>query len=553
MAKGCEESYGFLPCSTSLGGSVATMVIYGYCLLQGANYLSDGSEMLLEILDPGLIGGLLLPILGALPDALIILVSGLGGTAKEAQEQVSVGVGTLAGSTIMLLTVAWGGSVLAGRCDLNSQGKAVDHKLTQPWALKTTGVTTDKFTPLNAVIMSGTVLLYLVIQIPSSFFPALQPLASLLGGIACILCLAGYCAYQVIYPELQKRQIGRARKRRLQTDVLKGLASSASPFGTLLLDNGDLNDAVVMKLFDHFDRDNSDAIDEGELRALLMGLSLGGLKPTKRNTASLDEEVTMLMTEFDANNDGAVSRDEFRSSLQRLVLARMAKVQEHHETTRRASQVLPLTREDILAQLPSEAEPLLDEQTDVESDGDEEAAEGQDVSDDGEEGGKEPPTRDQIAKTAIGLLLVGTACCAFFSDPMVDAVTNFSRASGIPPFFVAFCVTPFASNASELVSSLKFAAGKRRKNISLTFSQVYGAVTMNNTMCLGLFLILVHMRGLNWDFTSEVIVTVGVTLLMGLLGYSRRTFQTYWSFPNLLLFPLSILFVWILDTYFGLH
>jgi hypothetical protein len=32
---------------------------------------------------------------------------------------------------------------------------------------------------------------------------------------------------------------------------------------------------------------------------------------------------------------------------------------------------------------------------------------------------------------------------------------------------------------------------------------------MNNTMCLGLFLIVVHSRGLNWDFTSEVIVTVG--------------------------------------------
>jgi hypothetical protein len=32
---------------------------------------------------------------------------------------------------------------------------------------------------------------------------------------------------------------------------------------------------------------------------------------------------------------------------------------------------------------------------------------------------------------------------------------------------------------------------------------------MNNTMCLGLFLLVVHSRGLNWDFTSEVIVTVG--------------------------------------------
>jgi len=34
---------------------------------------------------------------------------------------VAVGVGTLAGSTVMLLTLAWGGSVLAGRCDLDDQ------------------------------------------------------------------------------------------------------------------------------------------------------------------------------------------------------------------------------------------------------------------------------------------------------------------------------------------------------------------------------------------------------------------------------------------------
>ncbi len=32
-----------------------------------------------------------------------------------------MGVGTLAGSTIMLLTIAWGGSLLAGRCDLGSR------------------------------------------------------------------------------------------------------------------------------------------------------------------------------------------------------------------------------------------------------------------------------------------------------------------------------------------------------------------------------------------------------------------------------------------------
>lgn len=39
----------------------------------------------MQVLNPGLIGGLLLPILGALPDCAIILMSGIGGTVEEAQ------------------------------------------------------------------------------------------------------------------------------------------------------------------------------------------------------------------------------------------------------------------------------------------------------------------------------------------------------------------------------------------------------------------------------------------------------------------------------------
>ena len=39
-----------------------------------------------------------------------------------------------------------------------------------------------------------------------------------------------------------------------------------------------------------------------------------------------------------------------------------------------------------------------------------------------------------------------------------------------------FVLTPLASNASELLSSLRFAARKRPRAISLTLSQIYGAV-----------------------------------------------------------------------------
>ena len=35
-----------------------------------------------------------------------------------------MGVGTLAGSTIMLLSIAWGGSLIAGRCDLSERVSA---------------------------------------------------------------------------------------------------------------------------------------------------------------------------------------------------------------------------------------------------------------------------------------------------------------------------------------------------------------------------------------------------------------------------------------------
>nr|POE56930.1 hypothetical protein CFP56_27881 [Quercus suber] len=49
------------------------MVVYGYLMFFAAKSLSDGSETLLEILGSGFVAGLVLPILGALPDAMLVL------------------------------------------------------------------------------------------------------------------------------------------------------------------------------------------------------------------------------------------------------------------------------------------------------------------------------------------------------------------------------------------------------------------------------------------------------------------------------------------------
>lgn len=72
-SESCEQTYGFLPCTTTVVGNLFLIVVYGYLMFLAATYLSSGSELLLEILGPGIVGGLFLPMLGALPDAMLIL------------------------------------------------------------------------------------------------------------------------------------------------------------------------------------------------------------------------------------------------------------------------------------------------------------------------------------------------------------------------------------------------------------------------------------------------------------------------------------------------
>jgi hypothetical protein len=62
---------------------------------------------------------------------------------RNAKINVAVGVGTLAGSTIMLLTIAWFGSMAVGRCDLNEFGEAIDGKSGTRFSLMHQGVSVD--------------------------------------------------------------------------------------------------------------------------------------------------------------------------------------------------------------------------------------------------------------------------------------------------------------------------------------------------------------------------------------------------------------------------
>ena len=73
------------------------------------------------------------------------------------------------------------------------------------------------------------------------------------------------------------------------------------------------------------------------------------------------------------------------------------------------------------------------------------------------------------------LMQPGLGCLELMHSAMTNVllrcnITNVSVCHTV--FYVSFVITPLCSNASELVSSLVFAAKKTKVNTSLTFSQV---------------------------------------------------------------------------------
>lgn len=87
-----------------------------------------------------------------------------------------------------------------------------------------------------------------------------------------------------------------------------------------------------------------------------------------------------------------------------------------------------------------------------------------------EVGGVENPSR--VCIKAGLMLLLGTVIAAAFADPLVDTVTNLSNATKIPFFFIPFIVIPLLTNAGDAINAITSARRKKKKDTSLTFSEV---------------------------------------------------------------------------------
>mmetsp|Transcript_52323 Transcript_52323/g.77465 ORF Transcript_52323/g.77465 Transcript_52323/m.77465 type:complete len:549 (+) Transcript_52323:83-1729(+) len=523
---------------------------YGYVLYQASNLISEGSDLLMLVPSlAGFVGGTVLPLLGAIPDGAILFFSGMG-SIEDAQETLAVGVGALAGSTIMLLTVPWALSVIAGRVDLAGEFNIPTYlqkpKLSQTGLFLTqkAGVTITSEVRVGALIMMITTLPYILIQIPTMIMKSHE--ADLVVGqhdwslAGFVICLVGFFSY--LWNQLRTSRKGFETLKRiaiLKHKISEGYCSLSGAMHHLVesgkhpvapegasyqkVENGtyDMSDDVkfIMKetlrdSYRRYDRNDDGTLDKREVFEILRDL----------NEKVDDKRVDDVFEMFDNDRNGTIDFEEFIQVIWHVMLEKECR-----------------------------GEALNIEQLDndcgaTDKTPDDECEESEDELPHGIASMPADEQQQAIKKTAFVMLFFGTALVVIFSDPMVDVLQEVASRAKISPFYVSFVLAPLASNASEVIASMYYAQKKTRKSITVSLTALEGAASMNNTFCLSILLGLIHFRGLVWQFTAETIAIVFVQFAVGCSVLSAKHMSVQVATVLVLLFPLSIAFVAILEN-----
>ncbi|KAI3702584.1 hypothetical protein L6452_28328 [Arctium lappa] len=627
-----EQMYGFLPCSSTLVGHFFFVVVYEYLLFQGESLVVSGGSRLFEILGPGVFGASAFPVLGPLPESLIVLVSGLLASKEEAQEYVITGVGLLTGSTIFLLTLLWGTCVIVGSQKFHSNPMQ-SRQSSLPWS--GSGITTNVETSETARIMLVSLIPFIIILIPKIF-----DVSNSSGGYKIDILITLIFSAIILLAHLYKMSGEQVQVRRLRYvevehellvfDMFHRMQEYISK--PLITEGGAPNEVAIKSLFTKMDHNGDGHLSYLELKALLEEIKLCKL------TWNWERVMGILINEFDHNDDKRISWEEFHNRLTKWIneMSGVRKESNHSETRwqvavrlleqkRRGEEMMKhLTSEllkhshgSLLEKFPTDEESLrkVFESIDVDHDNsvslselrnkfmdfnivdmslDERDSVEQimnhfDKNKDGELDIEEfivgvklwhdfplnaAPTSQKHANMMMNeadkslsarakatmLLLLGIAILVLLAEPLTRSVKKFSASAGIPSFYVAFILVPLASNARTAISAIRAVSQKKQMpfkksqttqaTVSLTFSEIYYGVLMNNILGMLVLSSIIYFRGLTWNFSFEVLAVLVVCAIMGLLASFRSKFPIWTSFVAYALYVLSLILVYVLDGAF---
>ncbi|MED6218768.1 hypothetical protein PIB30_029737 [Stylosanthes scabra] len=299
----CDQIYGFLPCTNNIFGNLFLILVYGYILFHGESYLNRGTQRIFKILGPGIFGATAFNILLALPESLVLLVPVLVvRTGEIAEEYSMIGIGSLVGSSILLLTIVWGTCVISGSKDFEHNNQASNSSSSpSPTTLKALfrghGITTDLETKQAASYMLGSIILLL-----SSCYGT-ATLQSIIALILASLMLFFYFIKQVSEPWRQKRRLEYLKHDDLILRIFSHVEKNT--LQSILTNNGTPNVNAIRRLYGETDEDRRSGISASELRDLLLR------NKVTETGLNEDQEIEEVLKCFDHNHDQMVTKDEF--------------------------------------------------------------------------------------------------------------------------------------------------------------------------------------------------------------------------------------------------
>jgi len=509
-----------------------------------------------------LVGSIVIPILGAVPDGMMVLCSGLG---PDAQQQLKVGIGALAGSTIMLLTLPWILAVFAGRVSIVDGKPQYKRPRDAPeyWqklsdedslSLQGSGVGIGPEIKTNAKIMIMTAASYLVIQIPAFIVdkPKGQPQVGLKDQMRYEKLPAqiglGMCIFLFFYYLYLMVKAANSGDSPQQAKVVRTIIEG--------IQSGKVTLRGVMADF----KAGAEAVQQGDLQQSLLGASSDAKEHVKYMCQILEPFFAM----YDKNGDKTLSKTEFKMVMKDMgervdddwVEEQFRQIDTDNSGELDFNEFVTCVANFSMYSSPRPATMSriipgywkAEAQTD-DDEGDEEEELPEDLAD------LDPAEQQKRIKArAFQGMFLGTFLVLLFSDPMCDMLGLIGDKSGVPKFYVSFVLAPLASNASELVAAMKLAAKKTQGSMVNSLSSLEGAGIMNNTFCLGIFLFLIVYKdavtpaGLVWQFSAETISILIIELLVAAIVLFKSTQTLLDGIIVFMCYPLALVIVIFLEN-----
>ncbi|KAL7618322.1 hypothetical protein Lser_V15G03950 [Lactuca serriola] len=504
--KRCQSIYGFLPCADTMQEGVFLMLTYTYLMMLGEEWIHKGSQDLFMLLGDKAIGASVFRVLMALPRIVIVIVSGVLATASDAQNQVAFGVGMYAGSTVISLTLIWGFRIILSRDKLRGVESTPEfehqqHSTTNYFSCKQiislftdTGVNIDKETGKLAVNMLLSTIPFATIQLASLIkIPGYILLALIVSIVSLLLCFG----HQLRTPLIQARTMAYLKQGHLRARFFYHVQRLAG--GELIDEHGNPNLKAFESVFKRADTDSDGRISEDELEHLIQEVFA-----LENNNQLLSREYASaeILTHFDCDKSGKINLSEFKKGCTKWL--EKWKNEESNPDT-------------VSKNLWKQAKFEKDSSGEIDA-----------------------PMKMRIHKTSILYVVFGVGIIYLISGAFIQSVIQFSNAAHIPFLFTSFVVAPLAMNTKMIITALLDARPSVSMNASLTFSEIYNGLVMNNLLGLTTLLVTVYIKGLLWSYSVEVLTIMTLCIIIGLFAFRRNTYPLWASIVAMLLYPISI-------------